>query len=165
MPRLNRRSARLVIVDDECRVLLIGVTDPVSGIEVWVTPGGGVEDGEEIAAAAVRELLEETGLERTPAELGAVVAMAQGDFEFGGRLISTVDHYFFIRSPNFDLDDTGWTELEREVHSGWRWWTCEELDSPQENVFPAGLANLARDLFARGRASSADPVELPWTRI
>jgi 8-oxo-dGTP pyrophosphatase MutT (NUDIX family) len=32
----------------------------------WVTPGGGVRAGETLAAAAVRELREETGIVVTP---------------------------------------------------------------------------------------------------
>jgi 8-oxo-dGTP pyrophosphatase MutT (NUDIX family) len=160
--RVSRQSGRSLLVDDDCRVLLIGVTDPTDGAEVWVTPGGEVEDGEDIPTAAARELLEETGLSRTVDDIGRCVAVAQGDFEFGGKLISTVDHFFFIRCVNFDLDDTGWTDFEREVHTDWRWWTCDELDTTDKAVFPAGLSDLVRDLFVRGPGS--EPVELRWIR-
>lgn len=33
------------------------------GKDIWMVPGGGIEEGENAAEAAVREILEETGLE------------------------------------------------------------------------------------------------------
>ncbi len=163
--RVSRQSAPAVIVDDDCRVLLIAAVDPAtSGPRFWVTPGGEVEESEEIVTAAGRELWEETGLERTAEELGQPVAFANGDFEFGGRLISTVDWFFPIRTAAFDLDDAGWTEHERQMHVDWRWWTCADLDTTGETVFPAGLADLVRALYTGERDPSMDPVELPWTR-
>ena len=162
----NRQSARAIVIDDDGRVLLFRVIDPETvNPPVWVTPGGGVEDGEEIALAASRELLEETGLRRTPEELGAPVAVCRGEWAFRGKELYSVDWYFLVRTPVFDIDNSGWTELEQQLHVDWKWWTCDELDAPHEIVFPAGLANLARDLFARVRAPSADPVEVPWTRV
>jgi len=47
----------VAVIDDE-KVLLTKRED----FEVWCLPGGGVEDGESLAKAAVREIREETGI-------------------------------------------------------------------------------------------------------
>ena len=62
-PRPWRLSSRLLLVDDNDRLLLIRAYDPrePAGGEWWEVPGGGVELGEDTAAAAVRETAEETG--------------------------------------------------------------------------------------------------------
>jgi 8-oxo-dGTP pyrophosphatase MutT (NUDIX family) len=61
-PRPWRLSSRLLVVQDS-RLLLIRAfdpTEPAAG-EWYEIPGGGVETGEDTAAAAVRETVEETG--------------------------------------------------------------------------------------------------------
>ncbi|WP_405914195.1 NUDIX domain-containing protein [Streptomyces sp. NBC_00963] len=62
-----RVSARAVVVDHASRILLIRHCD--SGQEFHVLPGGRVEHGETAAEAAVREVLEETGLRVSVGEL------------------------------------------------------------------------------------------------
>ena len=52
-------SAAVAIHDEQGRVLLCLHADK----NIWVTPGGLIEPGEQPAAAAMRETLEETGLE------------------------------------------------------------------------------------------------------
>ena len=44
------------------KVLLVKHVSPKSGFTWWAFPGGGVEEGETIFAAAERETFEETGL-------------------------------------------------------------------------------------------------------
>lgn len=51
--------AVIVAVIDDGKVLLTKRED----FEVWCLPGGGVEDGESLAEAGIREIKEETGLD------------------------------------------------------------------------------------------------------
>lgn len=61
-PRPWRLSARLLVVRDSALLLMraFDAEDQAAG-EWWEIPGGGVEPGEDTAAAAVRETAEETG--------------------------------------------------------------------------------------------------------
>ena len=83
-------SARVVVVDGD-RALLVEIVDecrvgdpPESE---WMTPGGHVETGEQPAAAAVRELREETGLRVPPDELTLLDGVARQVVEDVHRLI------------------------------------------------------------------------------
>jgi 8-oxo-dGTP pyrophosphatase MutT (NUDIX family) len=162
--RTRRTSARVLLIDPDGRVLLFRVADPTtSAPPVWITPGGGVDPGEDLLATAVRELREETGLVVTPEELGAPVAVSRGDWEFRGQPLTSDDWHFVLRCPAFEFDASGWTDLEREVHSEGRWLTPAEIDALEETVFPEGLSALVRDVIA-GVVFTA-PVELPWTSV
>ncbi len=131
---------------------------------LWVTPGGGVEPGEEIAVAAVRELEEETGLRLSISELGEPVAVCRGDWEFRGIPLYGEDWFFTQHVDTFVPSDSGWDEIEREIHQGWRWWAPDELDDADEPVLPAELADLIRSLHA-GVAVGGEPRQLPWKTV
>jgi 8-oxo-dGTP diphosphatase len=57
--QLGKRASALIIKDS--KILLIHRKK--EGEEFWVFPGGGVEDGETLEAALVREVKEETNLD------------------------------------------------------------------------------------------------------
>ncbi|MBB5122749.1 hypothetical protein AF335_04990 [Streptomyces eurocidicus] len=59
-PPKRRLGALVLIRDDAGRILLVKPTYR----DGWILPGGGAHQGESIADAAARELLEETGLVR-----------------------------------------------------------------------------------------------------
>jgi len=54
-------GARAVIIDGEGRVLM--VKQRHEGRDIWMVPGGGIEEGENAGQAAIREAKEETGLD------------------------------------------------------------------------------------------------------
>ena len=72
LPVIERDVVRLVVLDADDHILLLragDVTNPAAGM-CWELPGGGIENGETYRDAAVRELLEETGLSIPPDIIG-----------------------------------------------------------------------------------------------
>jgi 8-oxo-dGTP pyrophosphatase MutT (NUDIX family) len=65
-----RQAGRVLVIDPAGQVLLLEGFDPAApDRRYWVTIGGGLDDGEEPAHAAVRELREETGIVAAEDEL------------------------------------------------------------------------------------------------
>ena len=54
-------GVRAIVLDNEQRMLL--VRQHHDGKDIWMVPGGGIEDGESAAEAAIREVKEETNLD------------------------------------------------------------------------------------------------------
>jgi len=54
-------GVRVIVLDEDNRILMVKQEHPER--TVWMVPGGGIEEGENSAQAAVREVREETGLE------------------------------------------------------------------------------------------------------
>ncbi|MEU6752922.1 NUDIX hydrolase [Spirillospora sp. NPDC046719] len=73
-----RPAAGVAAVDGAGRVLLIWRHRFITGAWGWEVPGGRVEDGEDPAEAAARELVEETGYRAGPLEHVVAVRPSPG---------------------------------------------------------------------------------------
>ncbi|TDC79565.1 NUDIX hydrolase [Streptomyces hainanensis] len=156
---LARRTARVLLLDAAERLLLFRMAPPSGGAE-WLTPGGGVGRGEPLAAAAARELWEETGLRAAPAELGRPVALTGGYADLGWKRGRFEDVFFLHRVDTHEVDTGRMEPYERGTTTGHRWWPVAELATTAERVIPLGLPELLPGLLA-GRLP-AEPVRLPW---
>ncbi len=157
MPSLERRLrkvARVVLLDQDDRILLLHGHEPGDPADDWwFTPGGGLEGGETREEAALRELAEETGI--TDVELGPVLWRRVCSFPFAGQRWDQDEWYFLARTKSASAAlGTRLTELERRSVVGLRWWTCGELSSAHETVYPTRLAELVRTLLAEGPPSA-----------
>ena len=61
-----RHAVRVLLLDEQERVLLLRGVRPETGTAFWFPAGGRLEDGEDARSAAVREVAEETGLADVP---------------------------------------------------------------------------------------------------
>lgn len=176
MAVLRRRAARVLLLDRSDRVLLLRGLDPaVPGTTWWITPGGGLEPGESVREAALRELAEEIG--PAEVELGPVVAYGMVSFSFRGQAYEQEQWFHLARTeaePDaFGLVDAGAAGPEPATTgttggggasagpvSGGdgehaqllaaRWWTVDELRATAETVYPVGLAELVEQLLTEG---------------
>ena len=145
---LTRHAARVLVVDARGRVLLFLGCDPdhLDGDTWWITPGGGLEDGETHRAGAVREVFEETGLVLREDDLGDVVLERQVEFSFAGTLYAQFEQFFLARIDSHQVDTVGFSALEQRFVLDHRWWTLAELHATQDRVFPEHLAELVERL-------------------
>ncbi|WP_149360111.1 NUDIX hydrolase [Lolliginicoccus suaedae] len=156
----RRESGRVLLLDGEGSVLLVRGTDPEDpGQAFWFTPGGGVEDDEDVREAARREVAEETGRIITDDELIGPVWDRTEEFTFNGSAMRSEERIFVCLTGRFEPVPTGLTELESRMVLGFRW--CDaaairELCAQGEQVYPRELAGLLVE--AEGVASGRVPV-------
>ncbi|GAA1378892.1 NUDIX hydrolase [Luteococcus sanguinis] len=160
-PRKERRGAR-VLVRCQGRVLLVSDRDPgVVGSGWWVLPGGGIDPGEDVRAAACRELFEETGHRCDPDDLLGPIATRTVTHGYSDRVLVQHETIFALDvAEAFEVDPAGLTEGEllRLGEFGWfapdQWrtmtvWppleplaeadgsTCVDLGEVEESTVPA----------------------------
>ena len=149
---IARRAARVIVVDGNDRVLLLRGHDPAEPERrYWFTVGGGLDDGESPAAAAVRELFEETGLRVEPAALGEPVWQDVTEFPFDGRRYRQEQLYYFVRVPAWEVSYAGFNAIERASVDAHRWFGRADLAAAAERYYPTELPELLDRLLPGGQ--------------
>ncbi|MTI42279.1 ADP-ribose pyrophosphatase YjhB (NUDIX family) [Roseibium hamelinense] len=127
-----------VLCHDQDRVLLIKRGNPpYKGL--WSLPGGRVEYGEALTAAAERELFEETGIKAT---LGEPVDMFETMMHDGAG--TTTSHYVLVVFSGAYLSGTPWAGDDAADAS---WFAIGELGSL--HTTPGTVARIKRLLPGR----------------
>lgn len=137
------------MTDASQRVLLF-LTEPAPECLVWITPGGGLEDGESWAEAAARELREEVGIE--PDDLGSEVWTRRHVFTWRGKEYDQHERYFWAPDTSPDVRPPQSTDAEPWIEM--RWWTVEEIRSADGIFAPRLFADLLDALFRDGRPAA-----------
>ena len=145
-----REAGRVLLLDAAGRVLLVRGSDPGRpGSSYWFTIGGGLDSGESVAAAAARELFEETGLRVDAEDLGEPLVEDVTDFPYDGTWYRQRQAYFVLRVPAWDVPvDQISPEEEHYIHEH-RWWSADEIVATDEPVYPPDLAATLRRILGR----------------
>jgi 8-oxo-dGTP pyrophosphatase MutT (NUDIX family) len=142
-----RLAARVLVIDPDGCVLLLRGCDPArpEAGDWWLTPGGGVDDGESVADAARRELHEETGL--LVDDVGSPLFERRVEFRFEDGHFDQTEHFFCVHAERFEVTSAGWTDLEQRSVLEHRWWSRAELAATDEMVYPEGLVDRLAEIL------------------
>ena len=142
-PTRLRRAGRVIVLDPDDRVLLFRYDEGPPNGRHWSTPGGGLNDGEDYAAGARRELAEETGW--TDVALGEKVFERTYTMEHADKVLRQHEVFFLARVPTArrGLGEVAAMHVSDGI-AAWHWWTLAEIDSTAEAIWPAELTDLIR---------------------
>ncbi|MCB2229358.1 NUDIX domain-containing protein [bacterium] len=150
-----RDTVRVILLDPDDRVLMIQVeggdlVDPENVIDhpFWITPGGGIEDGETPEDAVRREIAEETGL--TDVDCGPNIWYGEQTLIWKGETTLFREFFFLVRARSLESKGKNLTDLERSMFQKYRWWTVAELQSTSETICPARLGEYVDELIRNG---------------
>lgn len=154
-PVVKRDVVRLVVLDVRDRILLLRVRDPLRPElgTCWELPGGGIEPGETYAAAAVRELREETGIVVRPADIAPPTWRRRVTFLHAGRRRLQDERVALARMavPGPPVDGAGRLGDEKAAYCGHRWWPIRAVETSAERFYPSRLPALLGPFLAGER--------------
>jgi ADP-ribose pyrophosphatase YjhB (NUDIX family) len=138
----------VIVLDPDERVLLFRYDDGPPNGRHWCTPGGGLNDGEDYATGARRELAEETGWTDVP--LGDEVFERMLTMEYADAIVRQHERFFLARVGTAcrRLGEVAAMHASDKI-AAWRWWMLADMDTTAEVIWPSGLAGLIRSLTGR----------------
>ncbi|GGS54996.1 NUDIX hydrolase [Actinokineospora fastidiosa] len=139
---LPRRCARVLLLDPTDRVLLIHALGPHQpDHHWWELPGGGLDPGETLHQAALRELAEETGILLDT--LGPELWTRESRFRYQDRDHHRIEHVFLARTTTTDPQaPVRPTANEKAGLIERRWWSAHDLQQCRDKLLPANLPQL-----------------------
>lgn len=105
----------------------------------WFTIGGGIETGESLEQAAIRETFEETGISSDKLDLGKLVWIEQQDLIFKNTPTRMINHYFLASTAVKEISMQHLTDYEKTVINELKWFAPSDIADWHEPIYPSNL--------------------------
>jgi 8-oxo-dGTP pyrophosphatase MutT (NUDIX family) len=141
-----RKSARAILKNKSDEFLLFrfrfkGIKSNTQDGDVglWIVPGGGVDNGETLEQAVLREIEEETGFIFEKA--GPLVWIRDLELEYLGETFVSEEYFFYFDNVNADdISFSGFSSNEKDSFMGAGWFSLDDLHKMKENLSPEWLS-------------------------
>ena len=135
IPNDSRLAARVILLDDEKRILCFHAAEPKTGKRFWVMPGGGLHQGESFEDAAKLETSEETGIS---IRLGPYIWFRRHKHIWNGKPADQYERYFVGWASSGVIDG----HEPDDYIVGYRWWMLSELEVSKDDFAPRQIRTL-----------------------
>ncbi len=155
----TRKSSRAIILNKRNEIFLFRYTFDFFAEQesIWITPGGGLDDGESFEEALKRELFEELGIELT--EKAPFVFYRTPLYELkNGETVQSEERFYLVRLDEKEFSYANWTESENKRMTAGKWWSIEEIRQSEEKFFSKDVVGML-ERFARGEIPK-EPIEI-----
>lgn len=143
----TRKSSRAIVLNKQNQIFLFRYTFDFFAEQesIWITPGGGLDDGESFEEALKRELFEEMGIELTEPAPEIFYRFPLYELK-SGETVQCEERFYLVRLDETEFSCTGWTESEKKRMTAGRWWTLEEIKQSKETFFSKDILEILERL-------------------
>lgn len=142
-----RKSSRAIVLNKKNEIFLFQyMFDYLEDCKaIWITPGGGLEEGESVEDALKRELFEELGVqikEKCPEVYyrNPVYTLKNGE------KVQSVEKFFLVILEDEEFSSERRTESEKKRMLAGKWWSAEEIERSEEAFFSKDVLRILHEL-------------------
>ena len=167
-----RNSAKIVLLNDENELLLIGTDDKNIKDQkgeykgrFWQLIGGKIEDQESIEDALKRELFEETGLTENDVEFGPIIWQGELNLIMYGVQTRVKQKFVLARlKRKADLNLNHLTQEEKGTVTELKWFSLKEIEESKEIIYPGLLPVYLKEILDGNIPEQTIEIDLAKTR-
>ena len=144
-----RKSSRAIVLNKRNEIFLFRYTFDFFAEQesVWITPGGGLDDGESFEEALKRELFEELGIELSGSDSTPQIYYRFPLYELkSGETVQSEERFYLVRLDETEFSYVGWTESENKRMTAGKWWSVEEIKASGEKFFSEDVVEIIERL-------------------
>lgn len=144
---ITRKSARAIVLNKQHQIFLFRYTFDFFAEKqsVWITPGGGLEEGEAFEDALAREVYEEMGVRLT--EPAPFVFYRTPLYELkNGETVQSEERFYLVYCEDMSFSCDGWSESEAKRMTAGKWWSVEEIRESGAKFFSEDIIRILERL-------------------
>lgn len=145
----TRKSSRAIVLNKQNQIFLFRYSFDFFAEQesVWITPGGGLEEGESFEQALERELFEELGIELSRSDFTSQIYYRFPLYELkNGETVRSEERFYLARLEETEFSYTNWTESENKRVTAGKWWSIDEIRQSEEKFFSNDVVEILERL-------------------
>ncbi len=150
-----RNSVKILLLNEKKELLLMCADDPkITSVDgeyhgrFWFSIGGEIQSGESIHEATIREIYEETGLDKGEIEFGPVVWFGEFDLVLNGTMTRLKQTFIVAKTGQVNVSLTDLDQWEKAAVKKLAWFSLEKIQNCDEVIYPVLLSEFLPDILS-----------------